>query len=133
MLSVMTSPTPTLIARFLAWLSVQLGPRYAAVIQIFTRALGAFVIAVAVKAISLGISLPGITSLAWWHAVLFAGIGALIAFVTGLINTWIIGHPAFGAYFSATLRAQRDFGARVLHRVPLVLPRAVHARPEHEA
>lgn len=133
MLSAMTSPKPSLVARFLAWLAALLGPRYAAVVQIIGRVAGVFLVAMAVKAISLGISLPGITSLAWWHAVLFAGIAALLAFITGAVNTWVIGHPMFTAYFSATLRAQRDFGGRVLHRVPLVMPRATHAHPEHEA
>lgn len=133
MLSVMTSPSSSLLARFQAWLGAQLGPRYAAVLQIIGRVIGVFLLAVAVKAISLGITLPGITSLAWWHAVLFAGVGALLTLITSVINAWITGHPAFLAYVSTTIRAQRDFGGRVLHRVPLVMPRVTHVRPEHEA
>lgn len=119
----MTSPKVPLLARVQAWLAAQLGSYYAQAIQIVGRVFGVFVAAVVAKAISMGISISGLTSMAWWHAVLLAGVLAVIALVTGLLSTWLTGQPSIIGFFSSTIRSRRDFGQRVQHRVPVLVPR----------
>lgn len=112
-------PTTSLLNRFKAWLAKLLGYRYAAVIDLFDRTIGAFALVFVGKFIG---------SLADWHTVVVASywqtaggglILAGVAFVQGLLTILITGQPQALALVSRTVRARREYGARVRHKVAL--------------
>lgn len=128
----MTTLAPSLLERIKQRIAGLLGNSYAPTLQLVGRVFGAFAVGIATKAISMGISLPGITTMAWWHAVLFSGVGAALAAVTGLISTWLAGVPSLLGFVSNTIRAQRDHGTRAGHRVSVLRSEVIPHQGEHE-
>lgn len=132
----MTAPDPQKpgpVERLKIWLANLLGNEYAPAARIVDRVFGTFLAAVIAKAVSEGVTIPQVSHLAWWHAILFAGLSAAAQLVLSLLAQRTTGTPELMSLVSHTLRAQRDYGRRVLHSVPLRRPQPPARKPSRHA
>ena len=117
---------PTLLHRVQQWLAARLGSRYAGVIDIADRGLTAFLIAFGGQLVAADVfSVGGLLDVSLWQKAGVAGLAALLSVLKSSVMTAITGHPALASLTSRTLRARRDLGHRVEHRVPVTKPKAV--------
>lgn len=117
-----------LIARLKLALASLLGTHYAQVVSAVDRAVTAFLIAFGAKAVASGLfSTKGIVDLSIWQTAALAGLAATLSAVKSFVMIWLTGTPALGSLVSSTLRARRDAGRKVEHKVPL-RPTRVRAR-----
>lgn len=108
------------LQRLQLWLAVTLGDRYATVISIVERVAVVFASAFAAKAIASGLfSISGFTNLSYWQTAAGAGVAAALVALQSIITAAVTGTPDSASFVSQTVRAHRELGARVEHRVPL--------------
>lgn len=99
------------------WIANRLGRHYAATISILDRIGLAFGGTFVTRLLASGVG--GIAHLSYWHTAAVAGIFAAVAAVQGILTTAVTGNPTMASLVSNTMRARRDNGTRVLHKVPI--------------
>lgn len=112
-----------------------LGKWYPVAVDALDRTVASFLVAALGLFTASATDIPHLKSIAFWQAVLGAGIIAAVNTIKSAILIAITGQPALGGLFSRTLRARREQPV-VRHKVPVAKPKPRRKPPtyhgEHE-